>query len=156
MWQWQKFTIEKQKSLIPFILFKLEFWKVHKLARIFEKVVQVWLASILTLKDPTDVFEKEDFWKWKEVQKFWLGFSTSCLVSQESTLIISDSSSHWRLPTVLLGICAQSILLLSLNWAWGVYAQNHTKCLITLFKKGFFSNSYLQVFSLSKNLLFYN
>ena len=156
MWQWQKFTIEKQKSLIPSILFKLEFWKVHKLARIFEKVVQVWLDSILTLKDPTDVFEKDDFWKWKDVQKFWLGFSTTCLVSQESTLIISDSSSHWRLPTVLLGICAQSILLLSLNWAWGVYAQNHTKCLITLFKKVFFSNSYLQVFSLSKNLLFYN
>ena len=74
MWQWQKFTIEKQKSLIPFILFKLEFWKVHKLARIFEKVVQVWLASILTLKDPTDVFEKEDFWNEKTFKNFGWGF----------------------------------------------------------------------------------
>ena len=74
MWQWQKFTIEKQKSLIPFILFKLEFWKVHKLARIFEKVVQVWLASILTLKAQQMFLKKKIFENEKKFKNFGLGF----------------------------------------------------------------------------------
>ena len=112
--------------------------KVFKLPRIYpklEKVVQevVWLLASIFFK-----VQQNQMWLFLQrkiflkVQKFWVFYKL--LVSQESTLIISDSSSHWRLPTVLLGICAQSILLLSLNWAWGVYAQNHTKCLITLFR----------------------